>query len=128
MDGNPRGSRNFPQGGTVKAMPIYEYESVMGGCPKCSPSLEVIQRLADPPLNACPECGGKLRRKISRPQIILPGSAKGKDAVEGKVAEYEQQGRYSHAAELADIESEKPERAYLKERAIEDYRKAGYDF
>jgi hypothetical protein len=35
---------------------------------------------------------------------------------------------YSHAAELADKESEKPEKAPLKERAMEDYKKAGYNF
>ncbi len=44
------------------------------------------------------------------------------------MAEYERQGMYSHAAELADKESEKPEKTHLKERAMEDYKKAGYDF
>jgi len=48
--------------------------------------------------------------------------------VEQKVADYERRGMYSHAAELADKESEKPEKAKLKERAMEDYKKAGYDF
>ena len=48
--------------------------------------------------------------------------------MEQKVADYERQGMYSHAAELADKESEKPEKARLKERAMEDYKKAGYDF
>jgi hypothetical protein len=51
----------------------------------------------------------------------------GRDPVEQQVADYERQGMWSHAAELADKESEKPERAHLKERAMEDYRKAGYD-
>ena len=111
-------------------MPIYEYEPVSPGrrCRRCNPVLEVIQRISDNPLSVCPECGQEIRRKISRTRVILPGSARGRDEVEGKVADYERQGMYSHAAELADKESEKPERAHLKERAMEDYRKAGYDF
>lgn len=111
-------------------MPIYEYEAISPGrkCKKCTSIFEVIQRLSEPPLATCPECGGEIRRKISRPRVILPGSAKGSDQVEMKVAEYERRGMYSHAAELADKESEKPEKARLKERAMEDYKKAGYNF
>ncbi len=111
-------------------MPIYEYEATSPGrkCRKCMASFEVLQRLSDAPLSSCPECGREVRRKISRARVILPGSAGGDDAVEKKVAEYERQGLYSHAAELADKESEKPEKAPLKERAMENYKKAGYDF
>jgi len=111
-------------------MPIYEYEasSPGKGCRKCASTFEVIQRISEPPFLSCPECGRAVRRKISRPRVMLPGSARGSDEVEQKVAEYERQGMYSHAAELADKESEKPEKARLKERAMEDYRKAGYDF
>jgi len=111
-------------------MPIYEYEATSPGrkCKKCGSFFEVIQRLSDPPLLSCSECGKEIRRKISRPRVILPGTAKGSDEVEKKVADYERQGMYSHAAELADKESEKPEKARLKERAMEDYRKAGYNF
>lgn len=111
-------------------MPIYEYEAIVPGrkCPKCSSIFEVIQRISDPPLISCPECQKEVRRRISRPRVILPGSAGGRDEVERKVAEYERRGMYSHAAELADKESEKPERARLKERAMEDYKKAGYNF
>jgi putative FmdB family regulatory protein len=111
-------------------MPIYEYETTSRGrpCRKCMATFEVIQRLSDAPLHACPECGQGIRRKISRACVILPGSARGSDEVEKKVAEYERQGMYSHAAELADKESEKPDNARLKERAMEDYKKAGYDF
>ncbi len=111
-------------------MPIYEYEPTSPGrkCRKCSLVIEVIQRISDPPLTSCPECGKEIRRKISRTRVILAGSARGKDEVERQVADYEQKGMYSHAAELADKESEKPERAHLKERAMEDYKKAGYNF
>ncbi len=111
-------------------MPIYEYEATSRGrkCGKCSSVFEVIQRISDPALTACPECQNEVRRRISRTRVIVPGSAKGSDEVEQKVADYERNGMYSHAAELADKESEKPEKAHLKERAMEDYRKAGYNF
>jgi putative FmdB family regulatory protein len=111
-------------------LPIYEYEAAGPGrpCRKCAFSFEVIQRLNDSPLTSCPDCGKEIRRKISRPRVILPGSARGRDEVENQVADYERKGMYSHAAELADKESEKPEKARLKERAMEDYKKAGYDF
>jgi putative FmdB family regulatory protein len=111
-------------------MPIYEYEATDSGqgCQKCALTFEVIQRISEPPLPSCPECGQPVRRKISCPRVILPGSAKGNDEVERKVADYERKGMYSHAAELADKESEKPEKPHLKERAMEDYRKAGYNF
>ncbi len=111
-------------------MPIYEYEAPSPGrkCGKCQSVFEVIQRISDSPLTSCPECQKEVRRRISRPRVILPGSARGNDEVEQKVADYERQGMYSHAAELADKESEKPEKARLKERAMEDYKKAGYNF
>ena len=111
-------------------MPIYEYEArdPGGKCRKCSSVFEVIQRISDAPLTKCPECQKEIWRRISRPRVILPGSAKGSDEVEQKVADYERKGMYSHAAELADKESEKPEKARLKERAMEDYKKAGYNF
>ena len=111
-------------------MPIYEYEAKFSGgkCRKCSGVFEALQRISDSPLASCPECGREVRRRISRPRVILPGSARGEDETEKRVADYERQGMYSHAAELADKESEKPEKARLKERAMEDYRKAGYDF
>ena len=111
-------------------MPIYEYEAASPGrkCRRCSTVFEVIQRLSDSPLTSCPECGKGVRRRISRPRIILPGSAGGQDEVEKKVADYERRGMHSHAAELADKESEKPGKTLLKERAMQNYKKAGYNF
>lgn len=111
-------------------MPIYEYEGVSAKrkCKKCASVFEMLQPISAPPLAACPECGGAVRRRISRPQVILPGSARGDSDVEKKIADFERQGMHSHAAELADREGEKPERSQLKERAMDNYRKAGYDF
>ena len=111
-------------------MPIYEYEAVdpeNNACDRCRKPFEVIQGLHENALSACPRCGAEIRRKISLSSFRIPGSAAGGDKTERKVADYERQGMFSHAAELADKVSEKPEKAHLKERAMENYKRAGYD-
>ena len=40
-------------------MPIYEYR-----CAKCGHQLEVLQRISEPPLTKCPECGKKSLKKM----------------------------------------------------------------
>ncbi len=42
-------------------------------------------------------------------------------SLESKLQDYESQGMWSHAAELAD-------KSGLQERALDDYKKAGYNF
>jgi putative FmdB family regulatory protein len=110
-------------------MPIYEYVAIgpKKGCDHCRSSFELIQGIRESPCTNCPRCGGPVSRKISLARTQVPGAASGKDRVERKVAEYERQGMFSHAAELADKASEKSNRAHLKERAMENYKKAGYD-
>ncbi len=51
-------------------MPIYEYVAEGNSCPVCRDGIELLQRLADPPLSLCPECGEPLRRVISAPQVV----------------------------------------------------------
>jgi putative FmdB family regulatory protein len=51
-------------------MPIYEYVPKTAGCPACREGIEVLQRLSDPPLSACPDCGAALDRVISAPQVV----------------------------------------------------------
>lgn len=52
-----------------KDVPIYEYE-----CRKCRCVTERIQGLNDPPIRKCPECGGRLEKKMSPGSFILKGS------------------------------------------------------
>jgi putative FmdB family regulatory protein len=48
-------------------MPIYEYE-----CQACKHTHEVIQRMNDPPLAKCPDCGaGNLEKLFSAAAIIV---------------------------------------------------------
>lgn len=50
-------------------MPIYEYE-----CTGCKKNFEVIQKVDDPLLTECSECGGQLRKLISNSSFVLKGS------------------------------------------------------
>ena len=51
-------------------MPIYEYVPTDCGCAACRNGIERLQRIADPPLATCPECGATLKRVISAPQVV----------------------------------------------------------
>ncbi len=46
-------------------MPVYEYAPTSGRCEKCQGLFEVVQRVADPKLSACPTCGQPCERRIS---------------------------------------------------------------
>lgn len=50
-------------------MPIYEYQ-----CQSCGERREVLQRISDPPLETCDECGGDVRKLISAPAFQFKGS------------------------------------------------------
>jgi putative FmdB family regulatory protein len=49
-------------------MPTYEYE-----CDKCRRVFEVRQRISEPALTTCDECGGAVRRLLSPAPFILKG-------------------------------------------------------
>jgi putative FmdB family regulatory protein len=50
-------------------MPLYEYQ-----CDACGHRFERIQKFSDPPVEACPACGGSVRKLISSPAIQFKGS------------------------------------------------------
>ena len=50
-------------------MPIHEYR-----CKRCASEFEVIQRMSDPPLKKCRDCGGALEKLISRSSFQLKGT------------------------------------------------------
>ncbi|MEM7048298.1 MAG: FmdB family zinc ribbon protein [Acidobacteriota bacterium] len=50
-------------------MPIYEYQ-----CQQCDRRSEEIQRMSDPPLTECSECGGSLKKLLSSPAFQFKGS------------------------------------------------------
>jgi putative FmdB family regulatory protein len=50
-------------------MPLYEYL-----CDACGHRFERIQKFSDPPVDACPTCGGVVQKLISSPAIQFKGS------------------------------------------------------
>jgi len=110
-------------------VPIYEYEAVdiRKACTRCRKRFEVLQGINEPPLQRCPSCGQRVRKVMSWCRGAVVEVSEEHAMVEHQIAEYERQGMWSHAAELADKHSEKIKDRDLKVRALEDYEKAGYD-
>ena len=50
-------------------MPLYEYK-----CSKCHSVFEVIQKVDEPPLKKCLNCGAAVHKQISAPAIQFKGS------------------------------------------------------
>ncbi len=50
-------------------MPLYEYQ-----CTECGVRFERHQHFQDPPIHACPECGGPVQRLIGPVGVIFKGS------------------------------------------------------
>lgn len=50
-------------------MPLYEYE-----CESCGKRFERIQKFSDAHVDACPTCGGPVKRLFSSPAIHFKGS------------------------------------------------------
>jgi putative FmdB family regulatory protein len=53
---------------TVEFVPTYEYE-----CSRCRRVWEVRQRISEPALTTCDQCGGPIRRLLSPAPFILKG-------------------------------------------------------
>ncbi len=109
-------------------MPTYVYEAVdpQKSCDACRSGFEIVQRMTDPALTSCPGCNHEIRRVIFAPSVVVKGSPT--TETDRKIKAYEREGKWSHAAELADKAAEKTKREDLKTRALENYKKAGYNF
>jgi putative FmdB family regulatory protein len=110
-------------------VPIYEYESRHPdrGCERCRSRFEIIQNVAEMPLSVCPDCGAPVKKVISWCRAAVVETSEEVTRVEKKIRAYEAEGMWSHAAELADTHSEKTKDRGMKTRALDDYKKAGYD-
>ena len=109
-------------------MPTYAYRAVdlERSCSHCRSGFEVIQRMTESVLTLCPQCNNPISRLLFAPAVVIKGSPV--TETDRKIKEYEKEGKWSHAAELADKQAEKTKREDLKTRALEDYKKAGYNF
>ena len=110
-------------------MPIYEYraKNLKKACACCRTPFEALQRIDEKLLVRCPECGHAVTKVISWCHSAVTETSHEHQSVERKIKEYESAGMWSHAAELADKHSEKVKNKALKMRALDDYKKAGYD-
>ena len=110
-------------------MPIYEYQpqNPERSCPRCRQGIEVLHLSPRDHRQTCPSCGAPLRRVISRVGVVIKDASPADRQVEGQIRGYEQEGKWSHAAELADKQAEAKGDSGLKERAMNNYKKAGYD-
>jgi putative FmdB family regulatory protein len=110
-------------------MPIYEYQAVdpKDACHQCSNGFEIFQQISEAPLLTCTFCNQRVKKIISWCHSAVMEKSEEQTRVENKVKDYENSGRWSHAAELADKHSEKTKDKGLKIRALENYKKAGYD-
>ncbi len=50
-------------------MPLYEYQ-----CDRCGHRFELIRKFSDPPVDACPACGGPVQKLQAAPAFRLKGS------------------------------------------------------
>ncbi len=56
-------------------MPIYEYRcSTADGCDMCRTGFERLQKLSDPDVEHCPQCGAAVERVISAPSLAIGGA------------------------------------------------------
>jgi putative FmdB family regulatory protein len=110
-------------------MPIYEYEasSPRTACRKCRSPFEVLQGPGEQALNQCPVCGNPVRKIISWCRSAVVEVSEETTRTERKIRSYESSGMWSHAAELADKQAEKTKDPGLRMRALDNYKKAGYD-
>ena len=114
----------------MNPMPIYEYQAEIPekACKVCRKGFEHIQGVDEKPLSHCPHCGKRVKKIISWCHAAVIDPSTEHIGTERKITEYEKAGLYSHAAELADKYSDKTKDKLIKERALENYKKAGYDF
>ena len=110
-------------------MPIYEYQALSpeNACDECRTGFEILQRLDARPLTNCRHCGNKVKKIISWCRSAVVETSEAHVGISKKITEYEKSGMWSHAAELADKHSENIKDSGLKTRALENYKKAGYD-
>lgn len=56
-------------------MPIYEYAATSDThCEHCAAGFDCLQRLSDSPLQACPQCGSPIARRLSAPNVAMGGA------------------------------------------------------
>lgn len=63
-------------------MPTYEYAPTSGKCKQCKGSFEVFQRMSEPRLKKCPDCGKACERRITAVSVTSGKYSMSKSAIE----------------------------------------------
>lgn len=110
-------------------MPIYEYQNPdpATACVRCVNRFELIRPAGAGTVSTCPECGAPVQRVVSRCRAVVAAHDAAQARAGSAVADYERQGKWSHAAELAEKLSDTTKDQSLRDRALDNYKKAGYD-
>ena len=87
-------------------MPLYEYQ-----CESCDHRFERIQKYVDPPIDTCPNCGGKTRKLFSSPAIQFKGTGWYITDYARKGSNDGGKGGGKSDAQASDAASEKAEKA-----------------
>jgi len=83
-------------------MPVYTYRAVKSDakeprdCELCAQPFEIVQRMSDDSLTACPKCGEAIEKIVTAPNVPGPGSiAKPSDAqlARSGFTQYKKQGK-----------------------------------
>ena len=82
-------------------MPIYEFV-----CEACGHIVERLQKLTDPPPDACPECGGKMAKIMSRNSFQLKGGGWYRDLYSSPSSSSTKPSEEKPAADKADKKKE----------------------
>ncbi|MEO7916115.1 MAG: zinc ribbon domain-containing protein [Dokdonella sp.] len=61
-------------------MPIYQYMADGEACATCAGGIEVLQKLSDPMLTTCTDCGRPIHRIISAPSMVSGGAHLNKES------------------------------------------------
>lgn len=83
--------------------------------------------MGEKPVSVCPDCGRPVVKVISWCRAAVMEESPDHVRALDRVRQYEREGMWSHAAELADKQAEKSKDKSLKLRALDNYKKAGYD-
>ncbi len=64
-------------------MPIYEYRPVNeNSCSFCADGFEILRKISDPDLIACPQCGTAVERVLSAPNLTKSDTSLSTDNLE----------------------------------------------
>ena len=83
-------------------MPIYEYQ-----CQSCGNRSEAMQRMSEPPLETCEDCGGDLKKLISASAFQFKGSGWYVTDYAGKGGNTKDKGKEASSGDSKDKDSKK---------------------